>query len=324
MSSRIETQARAAGQNPTQSTAFEVLTRVGFVSRGVIYIIIGWLAIEVATHATSGASANQKGALETIDKQPLGHWLLIVVAIGLGAYAIWRFVQASAGHGPEGGGDASTFGRISAAASGCGYAAVCALAVSILLGSSSQSSSNPHKSAAGVLGWPGGQWIVGIAGLIFIGVALFQGYKAITLERMWQAWHGRATLPPRPMVLSFDDGYRSQVTAARPILATRRWPGVLNLDLSNLTPSWGVGRAGSGGQWPLVGRSIARSLTHPDLTALHAATLKREVAGSRAVIRRRFGVSARFFCYPSERCGNLPRSASPRRLSGNSSPARPP
>ncbi|HXQ86917.1 MAG TPA: polysaccharide deacetylase family protein, partial [Gaiella sp.] len=51
---------------------------------------------------------------------------------------------------------------------------------------------------------------------------------------------------------------------------------------------------------PLVGRSIARSLTHPDLTALHAATLKREVAGSRAVIRRRFGVSARFFCYPSE------------------------
>ena len=126
------------------------------------------------------------------------------------------------------------------------------------------------------------------------------------------------------MVLSFDDGYRSQVTAARPILATRRWPGVLNLDLSNLTPSWGVGGAGSGGRWPLVGRSIARSLTHPDLTALHAATLKREVAGSRAVIRRRFGVSARFFCYPSERCGNLPRSASPRRLSGNSSPARPP
>jgi len=182
MSSRIETQARAAGQNPTQSTAFEVLTRVGFISRGVIYIIIGWLAIEVATRTTSGTPTNQKGALETIAKQPLGHWLLIVVAIGLGAYAIWRFVQASAGHGPEGGGDASTFGRISAAASGCGYAAVCALAVSILLGSSSQSSSNPHKSAAGVLGWPGGQWIVGIAGLILIGVALFQGYKGVTLR----------------------------------------------------------------------------------------------------------------------------------------------
>ena len=111
------------------------------------------------------------------------------------------------------------------------------------------------------------------------------GYEAVTLGLVLDAWHGRATLPPRPIVLSFDDGYRSQVTAARPIFATQRWPGVLNLDLSNLTPSWGVGRAGSGGRWPLVGRSIARSLTHPDLTALHAATLKREVAGSRAVIR---------------------------------------
>lgn len=182
MSSRIEMQARAAGQNPTHSTAFEVLTRIGFIARGVIYIIIGWLAIEVATQTTSGTPTNQKGALETIDKQPLGHWLLIVVAIGLGAYAIWRFVQAYAGHGPEGGGDASNFGRISAAASGCAYLAMCALAVSILMGSSSQSSGNPHKSAAGVLGWPGGQWIVGIAGLIFIGVALFQGYKAVTLK----------------------------------------------------------------------------------------------------------------------------------------------
>jgi uncharacterized protein DUF1206 len=181
MSSRIETQARSAGRTTAHSTAFEVLTRTGFVARGVIYAIIGWLAIQVATQTTSGTPTNQKGALETIDKQPLGHWLLIVVAAGLGAYAIWRFVQAYAGHGPEGGGDASTFGRISAAASGCAYLAMCALAVSILLGSSSSgSSSSPHKSAAGVLGWPGGQWIVGIAGLIFVGVALYQGYKGVS------------------------------------------------------------------------------------------------------------------------------------------------
>jgi hypothetical protein len=180
MSSRIETQARSAGRTTTHSTAFEVLTRTGFVARGVIYAIIGGLAIQVATHTTPKTPTNQKGALETIDKQPLGHWLLIVVAAGLGAYAIWRFVQAYAGRGPEGGGDESTFGRISAAASGCAYLAMCALAVSILVGSSSQSSSSPHKSAAGVLGWPGGQWIVGIAGAIFVGVALYQGYKGVS------------------------------------------------------------------------------------------------------------------------------------------------
>jgi len=182
MSSRIEMQVRSAGQEPTQSTAFEALTRTGFVARGLIYAIIGWLAIQVAIHTTKHTPTNQRGALETIQKQPLGHWLLIVVAIGLGAYAIWRFVQAYAGHGPEGGGERSGFGRVSAAASGCAYLAMCALAVSILMGTSSQSSSNPHKSAAGVLGWPGGQWIVGVAGLIFIGVALYQGYKGVTLK----------------------------------------------------------------------------------------------------------------------------------------------
>jgi Domain of Unknown Function (DUF1206) len=180
MSSRIEMEARSAGRTTTHSTAFEVLTRTGFVARGVIYAIIGGLAIQIATNTTPKTPTNQKGALETIDKQPLGHWLLIVVAVGLGAYAIWRFVQAYAGRGPEGGGDASTFGRISAAASGCAYLAMCALAVSILIGSSSQSSSSPHKSAAGVLGWPAGQWIVGIAGAIFVGVALYQGYKGVS------------------------------------------------------------------------------------------------------------------------------------------------
>ncbi len=44
------------------------------------------------------------------------------------------------------------------------------------------------------------------------------GYEAVTLGRVFDAWHGRAKLPPRPIVLSFDDGYRSHVTAARPIL----------------------------------------------------------------------------------------------------------
>ena len=118
--------------------------------------------------------------MQTIEKQPFGHWLLIAVAVGLGGYALWRFVQAFFGHGPEGGGDSSKMGRVIAAASGVAYAGMCALAVAILLGSSSQSSSSPHKSAAGVLGWPAGQWIVGAAGAIFLAVALYQGYKGIT------------------------------------------------------------------------------------------------------------------------------------------------
>ncbi|HEU0194172.1 MAG TPA: DUF1206 domain-containing protein [Gaiellales bacterium] len=175
----MDTQVRSAGDRATHSRAFEVLTRIGFIARGAIYAIIGLLAIQVAIHA-GNEPTSQRGAMETIQKQPAGHWLLLVVAIGLGAYAAWRFVQAYAGHGPEGGGDHSTFGRIAAAGSGCAYAALCALAVSILLGSSSSSSSNAHQQTAGVLGWPAGQWLVGAAGAGFVAVALYQAYKGIS------------------------------------------------------------------------------------------------------------------------------------------------
>jgi hypothetical protein len=52
--------------------------------------------------------------------------------------------------------------------------------VSILLGTSSRKSSSPHHSAAGVLGWPGGQYVIGAAGVLFIVMALYQGYKGIS------------------------------------------------------------------------------------------------------------------------------------------------
>jgi len=177
--SSMQAEARSAGRQATHSMAFEALARIGFLARGVIYATIGVLAIQVAMHSTQKRT-DQKGAMETIDHQPFGHWLLIAVAVGLGGYALWRFVQAIFGQGPEGGGDHSTMGRIIAAASGVAYAGMCALAISILLGSSSQSSSSPHKSAAGVLGWPAGQYLVGAAGIVFICVGLYQGYKGIS------------------------------------------------------------------------------------------------------------------------------------------------
>ena len=157
----IQADARSTGRRAAHSPAFEVLARLGFVARGVIYATIGLLAIQVAIHS-SNEKTNQRGAMQSIEEQPFGHWLLVAVAVGLGGYALWRFVQAFFGHGPEGGGDSSKMGRVVATASGVSYAVMCALAVAILLGSASQSSSSsPHTSAAGVLGWPGGQWIVG-------------------------------------------------------------------------------------------------------------------------------------------------------------------
>ena len=162
------------------SRAFEVLSRSGFVARGLIYAIIGVLALKLAL-GHGGKLTNQAGALHTVAQQPFGKFLLVLVAIGLGGYSLWRFVRAAIGHGPEG--SDTGFERAAALASGIAYGAMCAIAVEILLGAGaggSASASSPKKATAGVFGWPAGTWIVGIAGGVLIGVAAYQGYRGIT------------------------------------------------------------------------------------------------------------------------------------------------
>ena len=170
-------QAERAGEEVERSTAFEALARAGFVSRGVIYAVIGILALKVAL-GDGGKTTNQSGALKTIANQPFGEGLLILVAIGLAGYALWRLFRALLGHGPED--TDSGADRIAALASGVTYALFCAIAVEILLGSGGGSSGNAKHSTAGILGWPAGAWIVGIAGAVFCGIAIYQGYRGLS------------------------------------------------------------------------------------------------------------------------------------------------
>src|SRR5215203_7516833 len=123
--------AQAKGEDFAHSRQFEWLARAGLVSRGVIYAIIGVLAVKLAL-GDGGKTTNQKGALETIVQQPFGKVLLILTAVGLAGYAIWRLVRAAIGHGPEQSDD--TQDRIAGLASGIAYAILCVTAVSILIG----------------------------------------------------------------------------------------------------------------------------------------------------------------------------------------------
>jgi peptidoglycan/xylan/chitin deacetylase (PgdA/CDA1 family) len=127
------------------------------------------------------------------------------------------------------------------------------------------------------------------------------GYRAVTQRDVWNHWHRGAALPRKPIVISFDDGYRSVAEAALPHLRSRAWPGVLNLTVKNLRVAGGlsefdVRRLLSSG-WELA----SHTLTHPDLTGLHNAALTRELKKSREVLQRRFGVPVDFFCYPAGR-----------------------
>ena len=125
------------------------------------------------------------------------------------------------------------------------------------------------------------------------------GYHAVTLQRVWDAWHHKGKLPSKPVVLSFDDGYSGHARDALPALAAVGWPGVLNLEVSNLKGMGGtkaVKRLLAAG-WELG----AHTLTHPDLTTLGASQLREQVRGSRTRLRELFGADVSFFCYPSGR-----------------------
>jgi Domain of Unknown Function (DUF1206) len=159
------------------SRAFEWLSRGGFVARGFVYAIVGILAFRLALGA-GGKLVDQEGAFHAVAHQPLGSLLLTLLAIGLAAYALWRLVRAAIGHGPEG--MDSGADRIVALASGLVYAGLCVVALRVLTGSASTTS--PSKATGGVLGWPAGTWLVGVAGLAFIGIALFQGYRGVTKD----------------------------------------------------------------------------------------------------------------------------------------------
>ena len=126
------------------------------------------------------------------------------------------------------------------------------------------------------------------------------GYRGVTLGQVWRAWHGGLGLPAHPVVVSFDDGYLSHVTHAKPVLRAAGWPGVLNLEGKNIGPG-GLTRRQVRTLIAAGWEIDSHTLTHPDLRALDEAGLRRELAGSRALLRRDFGVPVDFFCYPAGR-----------------------
>ena len=169
--------ARDVGGGFVHSTAFAVLSRAGFVARGLIYGIVGLLAFQVAV-SDEGKLTNQEGAIKTVSNQPFGELLLVVLAIGLGGYASWRLFRAALGHGPEAAD--STIERLGGLGSGLVYGGLCLAAIKVLMGSSAAgASSKPSQTTAGVFDWPAGRWLVGLAGLVLLGVAAYQLVKGV-------------------------------------------------------------------------------------------------------------------------------------------------
>jgi peptidoglycan/xylan/chitin deacetylase (PgdA/CDA1 family) len=123
------------------------------------------------------------------------------------------------------------------------------------------------------------------------------GYEAVTLRQVEDSWTGRGELPAKPVVVSFDDGYRSQFVAGFLVLRSYRWPGVINLiagPQGDDLPPADVRKMLAAG-WELASHTI----NHLDVTTLDSAQLATEIAGSKRELERRFGVKVTDFCYPA-------------------------
>lgn len=209
---RVEDVVRRAGQEVRVHAEggtgwYAVLARGGLVAKGVSYGLVGALAAKLAL-GDGGRATSREGALQSLAHHTFGEIVLALLALGLAGYATWRFVQAVVERDEEGGekGTLKTWGkRAGYAGRGFIYAGLTISAVKILLGDGDGRESQDDKAqqtTATILDWPAGRFIVCAAGVVIIGVGLWNAYRGLarTFEDKWRSglshvarkWGGRA------------------------------------------------------------------------------------------------------------------------------------
>ena len=155
------------------------LARVGLLAKGVSFGIVGGLAVALAA-GEGGKATSREGALATIADETGGKILLVLLALGFAAYALWRFSEPFLEDGDDDGVKkyakwAGWIGR------GLIYAGLTYGTVELLIDAGANQSQNAkaHKAGAELLSWPAGPWLVAIAGACIAGAGLYNGYRGV-------------------------------------------------------------------------------------------------------------------------------------------------
>ena len=156
----VSTRTATQVARPAASTGGAVVARAGLVARGVIYLLIGWVALMLAT-GRSNQEADQRGALQTLAGKPAGGAMLWALAIGFAAYALWRFSEAIRGVHGEG---KKAGPRVASAFRGFVYAFFAVTTVAVLHGSKSSQATRQQDATTRIMQHSGGRWAIGIVG----------------------------------------------------------------------------------------------------------------------------------------------------------------
>ncbi len=211
-------ETRQAAEKAALSPWMEKLVRVGFGARGLIYFLMGLIAFEVAFGARS-APQDQQGALRVFAAQPIGRVLLILVMIGLVGYSLWGLIRIFFDPLHIGSHPVGIVQRLWYFSSVASYSSLIIPTYGLITrtpikGQHSSQTEEAQRSVSTIFQWPWGQWLVGIAGVIGIGIGLAQIYEGIrpkfdrqfhlydltAQQAKWLIWVGRIGTVARGIV----------------------------------------------------------------------------------------------------------------------------
>ncbi len=168
---------RRLGRRAAGSAPMRWLARAGFLARGIMYIVIGWIALLIAFHKTS-QQADRTGALHELSRTAMGAAALWLLVVGFSGMALWRLAQACYGGAGPGGHKASS--RLVALGKAALYAVIAYGVLEYALGVGSPQGSDQQSVdlTARLMRHQGGRVVVVVIGLALIGGGLYLGYQA--------------------------------------------------------------------------------------------------------------------------------------------------
>jgi Domain of Unknown Function (DUF1206) len=175
--SRSGARARRSARRAGDGRVSVWLARAGLTARGVLYVLIGIIAVQIAIEG-SRQQADRTGALRLVAKTPLGTVALWLLVIGFACMTLWRLLEAIGGSAEPDGRKASK--RLANLARAVLYAVITygILEYALGIGQPASSDTQSQDLTATALRHPGGQWAVAIAGVIIVIAGLVTMYRA--------------------------------------------------------------------------------------------------------------------------------------------------
>ena len=170
---RAADSAEQVGQQAITSRPFRVLLTVGLVAYGVVHILIGWIALQIAWIGRSqGQEASQKGALAEIAQQPFGVVLLWITVVGLLALAVWQLIEAIWGHRDRPAGFKRVRKRLGSVGRAVSYTVIAVAGIATMRGTAGSGNSSEESWSARLMSVTFGRLVVITIGIAIIALGI--------------------------------------------------------------------------------------------------------------------------------------------------------